>query len=186
MSILLARALGARDTAKVKQAVDTGILFALCSGIFLAVVGWFLAPVLMTWTNCPADCFDGAVLCLRIHFLTAPVILLQNSASNMLTTSGNTRSSLYFMLAGGTAKVVFTILLCLLLPNKVLAVSLGTMLSQLLWAALSLRHLCSGLDPVHLQLHDLTPHLPTLKRIVCQGFPTGLYSCLFPLANMQI
>jgi len=186
MCVILARALGSRDAQKVKHTIDTAILFSLGGGIFLAVIGWVFSPALMTWSDCPADCFDGAVLSLRLYSLTAPAMLLKDCASRMLTTAGNTKSSLYFMLAGGSAKVVSTVLLCLLLPNKVLAVSLGTTLSQTLWAALALRRLCSGKDPVHLQLRTLTPDLHTLGLILSQGIPISLYNCLFPLANMQI
>jgi Na+-driven multidrug efflux pump len=186
MCVILARALGARDKEKVQQAVDTGILFALGGGILLAVAGWVASPALMLWTDCPVDCFDGAVLYLRLYFIAAIPILVQNFASGMLTTAGNTRSSLHFMLAGGTAKVVFSIVLCLLLPNKVLAVALGTALSQLLWSVLALLRLCSGLDPVHLHPDSIKPNLNMLRLILSQGLPIGLYRCLFPLANLQI
>ena len=186
MCVILARALGSRDAAKVKRTVDTALLFSLCGGIFLAVVGWIFSPALMRLTDCPADCFDGAVLSLRVYALTAPLMLLKDAASRILTTAGNTKSSLYFMFVGGTAKVVFTILLCLIMPNKVLAVSLGTTISQLIWAGLALRRLCSGKDPVHLQLRILSPDLRTLGLILSQGIPISLYNCLFPLANMQI
>lgn len=186
MCVILARALGSHDAEKVKRTADTAILFALGGGIFLAVAGWFAAPTLMRWTECPADCFDASVLYLRAYFIAAIPILLQNFASGMLNTSGNTRSSLYFMLAGGTSKVILNILFCLLLPNKVLAVALGTGLSQLLWAILALLRLSTGLDPVHLRLDDLKPDLRTLGLILSQGIPISLYRCLFPLANLQI
>lgn len=186
MCVVLARALGAQDKERVKRTVDSGILFSLFGGIFLAVVGWFAVPQMMLWTDCPADCFDSSVLYLRVYFIAAIPILVQNFASGMLTTSGNTRSSLYFMLAGGSAKVIFNVVLCLLLPNKVLAVALGTGLSQLLWATLALLRLSTGLDPVHLQVYDLKPDRHILGLILSQGIPISLYRCLFPLANLQI
>ena len=186
MCVILARALGAKDKEKIQQTVDTGILFALGGGILLAVGGWIASPALMRWTDCPADCFDAAVLYLRAYFIAAIPILLQNFASGMLTTSGNTRSSLNFMLVGGSAKVALSIVLCLLLPNKVLAVALGTGLSQLLWAILAILRLCSGLDPVQLYPTNLKPSKRVLGLILSQGLPIGLYRCLFPLANLQI
>ena len=186
MCVILARALGAQDKEKVKRTADTAILFSLAGGILLAVFGWIFAPALMRWTECPADCFDASVLYLRLYFIAAIPILVQNFASGMLNTAGNTRSSLYFMLAGGTAKVVLNIFFCLVLPNKVVAVALGTGLSQLLWAILAILRLSTGLDPVYLHLNDLKPDWRTLGLILSQGIPISLYRCLFPLANLQI
>jgi len=186
MCVILARALGAQDREKVKRTADTAILFSLAGGIFLAVAGWFASPALMRWTECPADCFDASVLYLRLYFIAAIPILVQNFASGMLNTAGNTRSSLYFMLVGGTSKVILNILFCLILPNKVLAVALGTGLSQLIWAILALLRLSTGQDSVYLHLNDLKPDWGTLRLILSQGIPISLYRCLFPLANLQI
>jgi len=126
------------------------------------------------------------VLYLRLYFIAAIPILVQNFASGMLNTAGNTRSSLYFMLVGGTSKVILNILFCLILPNKVLAVALGTGLSQLIWAILALLRLSTGQDSVYLHLNDLKPDWGTLRLILSQGIPISLYRCLFPLANLQI
>ena len=123
-SVILARAVGAHDADRVKRTVDTSLLFAFFGGLVLAVIGWVLAPQFMTMTHCPADCFDGAVLYIRIYLSAAPAILLQNFGCTMLNTAGNTRSPFYFMIFGGSLKVVLNILLCLILHNKVLAVAL--------------------------------------------------------------
>ena len=184
--VVLARAIGARDTDKARRIVDTSMIFAFIGGLCLAVVGWILAPFIMKWTGCPADCYDGAVLYIRIYLSAAPAILLQNFGCTILNTSGNTQSPLYFMLIGGTMKVVLNILLCLALPNKVLAVALATAASQILWAVLAVRRLCSGRDSVQLHLRELRFDTGVLKQLLAQGIPVSLYQILFPLSDLQI
>lgn len=184
--VILARALGAHDSDKVQRTVDTSVLFAFFGGLILAALGWVLSPLFMTWTGCPSDCFDGAVLYIRIYLTAAPAILLQNFGCTILNTSGNTKSPMVFMILGGSLKVVLNILLCLLLPNKVLAVGLSTALSQILWAVLSIRRLQSGKDPVRLDIHNMKfdPHV--LGQLLAQGIPISLYRVLFPLSDLQI
>ena len=185
-SILLARAIGSKNTDKVTRIVDTAIIFAFSAGIVMAVAGWFLVPQIMIWVNCPSDCYAGAVLYLRVYLVFAPAVLLQNFGCTMLNTSGNTRSPLIFMLAGGTLKVVLNVLFCLVLPNKVLAVALATASSQLLWAVLAMHRLMSGADSIRFHLHNPTCDVRVLGQIMAQGLPISLYKALYPLSNLQI
>ena len=185
-SVILARAVGAHDADRVKRTVDTSLLFAFFGGLVLAALGWLLAPQFMTMTHCPADCFDGAVLYIRIYLSAAPAILLQNFGCTMLNTAGNTRSPFYFMIFGGSLKVVLNILLCLILPNKVLAVALATAASQILWAILAVRRLQSGKDPIRFDIHNLQFDSGVLSLLLMQGVPISLYKVLFPISDLQI
>ena len=122
----------------------------------------------------------------QTYLLAAPAVLLQNFGCVMLNTSGNTRSPLYFMLAGGTLKVVLNILFCLAFPNQVLAVALATASSQVLWAVLAVSRLSSGKDSVQLHLRNLQFDTSVLKQLLSQGIPVSLYQILFPLSDLQI
>lgn len=184
--ILLARFVGERSQEKIQRAADTAVLLSLICGLMVALLGWFLSPVILNVTKCPADCYDGALLYLRVYFSAAPAILLYNFCGSVLTAAGNTRSPLVYMLAGGVLNVVLNVILCLVLPNKVLAVALATAASQLLGAVLTLLRLCSGKDPVKLTLRKMRWDMATFGKILLQGLPIGLVNVLYPLANLQI
>lgn len=184
--ILLARFVGERSQEKIQRAADTAVILSVACGLTVALLGWFLSPVILTVTKCPADCYDGALLYLRVYFSAAPAILLYNFCGSVLTAAGNTRSPLVYMLAGGVLNVVLNVILCLILPNKVLAVALATAASQLLGAVLTLLRLCSGKDPVKLTLRKMQWDMTTFGKILLQGLPIGLVNVLYPLANLQI
>lgn len=184
--ILLARFIGARDQEKIRSTADTAVLLSLLCGLLVAVLGWALSPTILHLTNCPESCFDGATLYLRIYFTAAPAILLYNFCSSILTAAGNTRSPLLYMLLGGGLNLVLNIILCLVLPNKVLAVAIATAASQLLGAALTLTRLCGGKDAVRLQPLRMQWSGHALLKILTQGLPIGLVNVLYPLANLQI
>ena len=184
--ILLARFLGERSEEKVRKTADTAVLLSVISGMLVAALGWFLSPALLQVLKCPADCFDGAVLYLRVYLLAAPAILLYNYCSAILTSAGNTRSPLVYMLLGGSLNLVLNILLCLILPNKVLAVALATVASQVLGALLTLRRLCSGRDSIHVHLKKLRWSNTFFKKILANGLPLGLVNILYPLGSLQI
>ena len=83
--IILAHQIGAKDKEGIKRSIDTSIIMALFIGIFVAVVGIVLAPFFLRVTNCPKDCFDGAVIYIRIYTAAAPAILLTISDRRSLT-----------------------------------------------------------------------------------------------------
>lgn len=186
VKILLARFLGERSEEKLHKTADTAVLLSVYGGIIVAALGWCFAPAFLRLTNCPEDCFDGAALYLRVYLTAAPGILLYNYASSILTASGNPRSPLFYMLLGGGLNVVLNILLCLILPNKVLAVALATAASQLLGAFLCLRRLCSGQEQIRLQLRRLRWSGTFFRKILAQGLPLGLTAILYPLGSLQI
>lgn len=184
--VLLARFIGERSEEKVQRTVDTSVIFAFIGGVFVLLLGWIAAPVMMTLTECPENCMDGAVLYIRVYLCAAPGILLYNFSNALLTTSGNTRSPLYYMFAGGLLNVVLNVVLCLLLENKVMAVAVASAASQVLGAVLCLRRLCSGRDIVKLTPAKMKWDAGIFGKMLKQGLPISLYNALFPLANLQI
>ena len=184
--LIIARQIGMRDTRSIRKTVNTSLLLALILGTFIAIVGWVFAPTFMKWVNCPTDCFKGAVLYIRIYFCGAPAILLYNYGSAVLTSSGDTQRPLYYILAGGTLNVVLNVILCLILPEKVMAVAIATISSQLLGAILVVMRLCKMDGDCKLDLHDIYFDLPALGKILRYGLPIALSTMIYPLSNLQI
>ena len=71
-SIILARFVGQKDTEKIKQTIDTSLITAILVGTVLAILGILFSPMILTATGCPAECYDDAVLYMRICLLGTP------------------------------------------------------------------------------------------------------------------
>ena len=82
--IILARQIGEGNEERVKKTVDTSMISAAAIGVLLSVIGFFLAPLFLNWTSCPADCIDASKLYMRIYLLSAPAIMLYNVGSSVL------------------------------------------------------------------------------------------------------
>ena len=184
--IILARFIGMRDVVWTRKTVNTSLLTALWTGVIVAGVGYFFAPYFLQVTNCPAECFDGALVYIRIYLLGAPAILLYNYGSAILTAAGDTQRPLYYIIAGGLLNVVLNIILCLILPEKVMAVAIATIASQALGAILVIRRLCIMEGVCHLELRQMSFSLSALGKILRYGAPVALTHMLYPLSNLQI
>ena len=108
--IVLARLLGSGEGERVKKTVSTSMLLALALGIVVAVVGYFLSPLFLELTDCPQECFDGALVYMRLYLVASPVIMLYNFGTAILSVSGDSQRPLYYMLASGGVNVVLTLL----------------------------------------------------------------------------
>ncbi|MBE6713445.1 MAG: MATE family efflux transporter [Ruminococcaceae bacterium] len=185
-SIILARYVGQKNKEKMRQTIDTAISASLILGLIVAVVGFFLSPIVLDLIDCPGECFDDAVLYLRIYLGAAPAFLCYNYASAILRTMGDTKRPLYYIIVAGVVNVVLNVILCLLLDNKVLAVAIATVVAKLVSTTLILRNLCHIEGNVKLNLFNMHPHFPAFVQIFRFGVPTSISNLILPLANLQI
>lgn len=184
--IILSRYIGSRDFTEVKKTISTSLITAVVLGGIIAVIGFVFAGDFLRLTKCPAECFEGAVVYTRIYLLAAPAILLYNYGSSVLVSSGDTQRPLYYIIAGGLLNVILNIVLCLILEQKVAAVAMATIASQILGAFLVVRRIFKMDGCCNLTLRELRGSWQAFVKIIKLGFPLCLHQCLYPLANLQI
>ena len=185
-NIILARFLGARDDDNVHKVVDTSILASLFTGIVIAIIGLIVSPALLALIDCPEECREGAILYLRIYLCATPAILVYNFGAAIIRVSGDTKRPLYYIIAAGILNVALNLVLCLLLKQKVAAVAIATLSSQVLSAALVIIHLTHMEGACRLRLRCMTFDRHTLARILRFGFPSAITNSLYCIPNLQI
>ena len=184
--IILARYIGSRDFKQIRKTVNTSLITALVLGSVIAAIGLIFAGTFLKLTDCPDECFKGAVIYTRIYLLAAPAILLYNYGSAVLVSSGDTQRPLYYILAGGVLNIVLNIVLCLLMEQKVAAVAIATIASQILGAVLVMIRLCKMDGYCKVIIKDFKGSWNAFFKIIKLGIPICLHQCLYPLANLQI
>ena len=185
-SIILARFVGQKDKDKIKQTIDTSLMTGAIIGLILAIAGVVLSPMILKATECPAECYDGAVLYMRICLAGAPATLLYNYGSAILRTLGDTRKPLLYITVAGITNVTLNVILCLILPQKVMAVAIATVASKIISVILVLRRIARFDKSFALHLPNMCFHAPTFTKIIRFGIPSSLSSLMVPLSNLQI
>ena len=185
-NILLARSLGAKDGARSRRIINTAVILALIGGIIIAVVGVLSAGWFLTVTKCPENCYTGALIYLNLYFLATPAVFIYSFGSAIIRVSGDSKKPLYYMILSGLLNVVMNFSLCLILENKVAAVGIATLLSQLLAAALVVRHLIRLDGPCHLSLRELRFSVGEFGKIMATGLPGAFNGALYSISNLQI
>ena len=67
--VVLAQACGEHNSKKINRCVNTTMIMSVAIGILLMFVGFACSDWFLHMTNCPADCFNGASLYMKIYFI---------------------------------------------------------------------------------------------------------------------
>lgn len=185
-AIILARFVGQKNEEKIRKTIDTSIITSIIIGVLVAAVGYFLTPLFLTFTNCPKECYDGALVYMRIIIVATPVTLLYNYGSAILRTLGDSQRPLIYITISGVVNVVLNILLCLVLPQKVVAVAIATVVSRFISAILVFRRLCMLEDSARVDIKQMRFDFGSFMSIIRFGVPASISLLVLPLGNLQI
>lgn len=185
-NVIIARSIGQRDNENISKAVHTSVIVALLGGLFLTVLGEFLAPEVVRMLEVPDDVYPLAVKYLRIYLAGMPVILLYNFEAAIFRSCGNTQTPLVALVVSGILNVALNLFFVRGLGMDVDGVATATVLSNLvssaiLFVALVKTKLAIRIDPRRLRVHG-----DVLMQILKIGIPAGIQGMIFSFANIII
>ena len=134
-NVVIANAIGCRDDNAVKRAVHTAIVFAVCGGATVALLGQLIASPLLSILNVPEDVFPYALLYLRIYLLGMPVILLYNFEAAIFRSIGDTKVPLAALAISGVLNVLLNLFFVIVLHMTVNGVAIATVAANAVSAA---------------------------------------------------
>lgn len=185
-NVLVAQALGSGDKKAASDTVHTSILFSVICGVFLAVLGFFIAPPILRLMGTPDDVIDQASLYIRIYFAGMPVMMLYNFAYAVMRALGDTRRPMYYLVFSGIINVLLNLFFITQLHMGVEGVAIPTVISQAISAFLTLRCLARQDNACRFELKKVCLNRDTLAKIVKIGLPAGLQGSVFSISNMLI
>ena len=184
--VILAQAFGERNKTKIQKTVGTSLTIATVLGVLLTVVGLLCSNWFLTATNCPENCYDGAALYLKLYFFSVPAILIYNYGAAIIRVSGDTGRPLTYLILSGLLNVVLNFVLCVMLEEKVAAVAIATLASQILGAALVIGRLLKIENDCRLSRESLKFDMGIFGKVMMIGIPCALSSSLYSISNLQI
>ena len=185
-AIILARYVGQKNEEKIRHTIDTALITSVVFGVIVATAGFFLTPVFLSATKCPPECYEGALIYMRIYISAAPATLLYNYGSAILRTLGDTQRPLVYITIAGVVNVVLNVILCFILPQKVMAVAIATIASKIISAALVLKRLCTLEDSSRVRLNSMSFRFDIFTRILRFGIPSSISQLVLPIGNLQV
>lgn len=185
-NVVIAQAIGRRDTEGVRKAVHTAIVLSVVAGIIVAVVGQFLVTPVLNMLNIPADVFPSATEYLKIYLLGMPIILLYNFEAAIFRSIGETQAPLKALLFASLANIALDLLFVCVFKLDVAGVSIATVLANVVCALVLLHKLIKTDEFIRVERKHLQIDNFTLKEIIRIGLPAGVQAAVFSVANIVI
>jgi putative MATE family efflux protein len=174
-----------RDEKSVKQVIDTSVILAPLLGLFVMIVGVFVAGPILELMNTPAGgVLEGATLYLKLLMIGVPFSMIYNFCAAIFRTAGETKRPFIYLVISGLLNVLLNLLFCAVFEMGVAGVAIATVVSQVASAAMIFIDLLisKGLFSFSFKSIEFSWH--KLKRIVLIGIPAGLQSAAFSLSNV--
>ena len=181
-TVIISQFYGARQQAKVSQAVHTAVAFSIAGGLVIMAVGLITAPAALRAMGTPEETMADSILYLRIYFLGLIGNLLYNMGAGILRAIGDSKRPLYFLIVGCMTNIVLDVVLVLFFHMGVAGAAWATILSQLAAAVLVIATLLKTDDMYRFNWI----HPDMLLRIIQIGLPAGLQSVMYSASNIII
>jgi putative MATE family efflux protein len=185
--VCVAHGIGAKKYDDVKKTVHTAVATALLMGVFVAAIGFFLAPkILVIMGTHEGPIMEKATIYVKIFFLGAPFSMLYNYCASMLRASGDSKRPLIFLAISGVLKLALNLLLVAVFKMGVAGVAIATIPAHILSCIMILGYMMKTDGCLHFSFKEMKIHADKLKKILIIGVPSGVQRSLFSLANVVI
>lgn len=185
-NVIIAKSIGQGNDKNISKTVHTSVVMALLGGLFLTVLGQFLAPEIVSMLDVPGDVSSLAVKYLRIYLAGMPVILLYNFEAAIFRSCGNTQTPLLALVVSGILNVALNLFFVLGMGMDVDGVATATVLSNLVSSAILFVALMKSDLAIRINPRKLRIYKDVLGQILRIGIPAGVQGMIFSFANIII
>lgn len=186
MNVLIAQAIGAKNETDIREVVHNSALVSLVFGFLFLLVGWFWGRPILVLLNTKPELLPGAVLYLKIYFLSMPATALYNFGHAVLSAAGDTKRPLYYLTAAGIINVLLNLILVIVFHLGVAGVAIASVAAQYISACLILRALLKSRETFALRLSQLRVQKERIRAILSLGLPSGAQAAVFQFANLFV
>lgn len=186
-SVVVSRKFGAKRLKEMHRAVHTSMLLSIVLGIVSGIAGFCLAGPLLKLMGAPeGEVLDGAILYMKIIFLSVPASVIYNFGAAILRAVGDTKRPLYILAVSGAVNVMLNLVFVIGFHMAVEGVAIATAVSNYISMFAVLYILAHSRDGVRVHFKLMRFYKKELSEILKIGVPAGIQSSFFSLSNSVI
>ncbi len=130
MSVLMGNYFGSNDIDKLKRVISTSILAGGLFTVLIVVLGFFFTHSILALMKTPAEIIEDATTYLQIIFIGLIFTFIYNIYAATLRSMGNSKVSLYFLIASAFLNVILDILFVVIWKQGVAGAALATVIAE--------------------------------------------------------
>ena len=186
-NVLLSEAKGANNKEKAEKILHTSFVFAIITGFFVAILGFFISDDLLRLMGTEEHYMAKAALYLKIYFCGLPFLMVYNYSAQLLRAQGDSNSPFFALFIAGVINIAFDCLFVFPLHMGVAGVALATIIAEAISSFICTLILIKGKNNfVNLSFKKFRIDVPCLGELLKVGLPAGLQGFFFSLPNVFI
>ena len=185
-TIIVSQYYGAKDLDKVSEVSHNAVLFSLCGGLLISVLGVFLSPFFIDLLNVPKNIAYFSNLYLTIYFIGTSFSLFYNMGAGIIRALGNSKIPFYLLIVSNVINIVLDLIFIKMFQMGVAGAALATIVSQFICAVLIFFILLKTTLPCKIHITKIHFQGKFIKEIFKLGIPIGMQFVLFPISNMVV
>ena len=186
VNVEVARSLGAEDRERTEKNIHTSFIICAAAGVLLCLICCVFARDILVLLRTKDELLEGAVLYFSIYALGMPAMAVYNFGNGVLSAAGDTKRPLLYLTISGILNVILNLFFVIKCHMAADGVAIASVIAQVLSAVMITVHLCRRDDDCRLSLSKLRFNVPSAKRVLMLGIPTGLQNAIFAVANMFV
>ena len=134
MSVLMGNFFGSGDIAKLKREISTALIAGGVFTLTIIVLGLIFSHAILSLMHTPVEIIDDAALFLRIIFVGMFFTFIYNIYASTLRSMGNSKASLYFLIASAVLNVILDLLFVAVFKFGIAGAAWATVIAEALSA----------------------------------------------------
>lgn len=130
MSVLMGRYFGEGDIKTLKKVISTSLIVGGAFTFVLVLFGFFSSRFILSLLSTPTEILDDATTYLRIIFIGFIFSFIYNIYASTLRSMGNSKISLYFLIASAVLNIVMDLLFVVVWKQGVAGAAWATVIAE--------------------------------------------------------
>ncbi|MFH1783878.1 MAG: MATE family efflux transporter [bacterium] len=177
-TILVAQYAGKKDKKSVNHTASQTLLMVFFVSLTLAIIGYLLSPFLLKLMGAEQDVLLNAVSYIKISFIGMIFVFTYMVFQSLMRGVGDVKTPMYIVLGTVLLNLILDPLFIFgygFIPSfGVAGAAVATIVTQGLAAAVGISLLLRGKHEIQLNLKDLRPDFPLIKKMFKIGFPASI------------
>ena len=183
-SVIISQLHGAKDNSELSKATHTVLTTGAIGGVFLLLLGEFVAPYMLTVLNTKPDLFSSSLLYIRIIFLGIPGLAIFNLGAAIERSIGDSKTPLIILTISGILNVLLNLFFVIVLGMSVEGVAIATIISQYASGIAIIYMLKRADGPHQFNFKEIGIDGPLLMKVLRVSIPSAIQTSLFSISTI--
>ncbi|NLF44368.1 MAG: MATE family efflux transporter [Bacteroidales bacterium] len=185
-TIIISQYFGAGNIEKVRQSIDTAMIFLFFASLALSILGLLLSNTIFRVLKLPDELIPMATLYFNIYAGSLVLMFGYNVTSAILRGLGDSKTPLFFLLISTILNIGLDLLFVIVFHWGIVGVALATAISQGVSFFLSVWYLNKYHQLIRFSFKGISFDRTIFRQSLRIGIPTGIQQTLVALGMLTL